>query len=58
MAAVREKKRTGDLRQICQMLSGCSTTAAAFLGGVLPDWDDGANFLSWFYDWMSAYLQE
>ena len=27
--AVRERKRVGDLRLICQMLSGCSTTAAA-----------------------------
>jgi len=24
----------------------------------LPDWDDGANFLSWFYDWMQNYLAE
>jgi hypothetical protein len=56
--AVRERKHQGDLKLICQMLAGCSTTAAAYLAGQLPDWDDGANFLSWFYDWMSNYLRE
>jgi hypothetical protein len=40
------------------MLAGCSTTAAAYMAGQLPDWDDGANFLSWFYDWMGNYLEE
>ena len=34
--AVRERKRVGDLSLICQMLSGCSTTAAAYLAGQLP----------------------
>jgi hypothetical protein len=56
--AVRECKHTGNLTLICQMLAGCSTTAAAYLAGQLPDWDDGANFLTWFYDWMAAYLQQ
>lgn len=40
------------------MLAGCSTTAAAYLAGQLPNWDDGANFLSWFYDWMTTYYTE
>ncbi len=56
--AIRTRKHAGDLKLICQMLAGCSTTAAAYLAGQLPDWDDGANFLSWFYDWMSNYLRE
>ena len=46
--AIRERKHKADLKLICQMLAGCSTTAAAYLAGQLPDWDDGANFLSWF----------
>ncbi len=58
MPAVRERRRAGDLKLICQMLAGCSTTAAAYLANQLPDWDDGANFLTWFYDWMAAYLQQ
>jgi hypothetical protein len=53
---VRERKMAGDLNLICQMLAGCSSTAAAFLGGQLPPWDDGANFLSWFHEWMGNYL--
>jgi hypothetical protein len=56
--AIRQRKNAGNLKRICQMLAGCSTTAAAYLSGRLPDWDDGANFLSWFYDWMAAYLAE
>jgi hypothetical protein len=56
--AVRERRRAGDLKLICQMLAGCSTTAAAYLANQLPDWDDGANFLTWFYDWMAAYLYQ
>jgi hypothetical protein len=56
--AVRERRRAGDLRLICQMLAGCATTAAAYLAGQLPDWDDGANFLSWFYDWLGEYLEQ
>src|SRR5262249_39272032 len=39
--AVRERRRAGDLHLICQMLAGCSTRAAAYLSGQLPDWDDG-----------------
>jgi hypothetical protein len=56
--AVRERKHKGDLTLICQMLSGCSTTAAAYLAQVLPNWDDGANFLSWFMTWQDQYLKE
>jgi hypothetical protein len=54
-AAVRERKVAGDLRLICQMLAGCSTTAAAFLARELPETDDGSSFLRWFYDWMGDY---
>jgi hypothetical protein len=56
--AVRERKHKGDLTLICQMLSGCSTTAAAYLAQTLPEWDDGANFLSWFMTWQDGYLTE
>jgi hypothetical protein len=55
--AVRERKRKGDLTLICQMLAGCATTAAAYLAGELPDTDNGADFLTWFYDWMDVYLR-
>lgn len=55
---VREKKRQQDLELICQMLSGCSTTAAAYLAGQLPEHDDGTHFLIWFMEWQEAYLQE
>jgi hypothetical protein len=53
----RHHKVKGELTLLCQMLAGCATSAAAFLAGDLPDWDDGANFLSWFYDWMAEYLE-
>jgi hypothetical protein len=33
--AVRKRKRVGDLRLICHMLAGCSTTAPAYLAGQL-----------------------
>ena len=56
--AVRERLHQGNLRLICQMIAGCSTTAAAYMADQLPDWDDGANFLSWFYDWMERYLKD
>jgi hypothetical protein len=56
--AIRERKHKGDLKLICQMLAGCSTTAAAYMAGQLPEWDDGANFLSWFYDWMTTSLRQ
>lgn len=56
--AVRERKHKGNLTLICQMLAGCSTTAAAYLSGQLPDQDDGQNFLIWFYDWLQAYLEQ
>jgi hypothetical protein len=56
--AVRTRKTAGDLRLICQMLAGCSTTAAAFLAGQLPETDDGSVFFRWFYDWMLSYLDD
>jgi hypothetical protein len=56
--AVREKKYAGDLKLICQMLTGCATTAAAYLANRLPDTDDGSLFLRWFYDWMGSYHTE
>ena len=34
--AVRERRRAGDLTLLCQMIAGCSTSAAAFLTQVLP----------------------
>ena len=55
---VREKKRQQDLELICQMLSGCSTTAAAYLAGQLPEHDDGTHFLIWFMEWQEQYLKE
>jgi hypothetical protein len=55
---VREKRHAGDLRLICQMLAGCSTTAAAFLAGQLPQRDDGTHFLIWFSNWLERYLAE
>ena len=56
--AVRERKRVGDLRLICQMLSGCSTTAAAYLAGQLPADEDGTHFLLWFMTWQEEYLRK
>ena len=56
--AVRERKRVGDLRLICQMLSGCSTTAAAYLSGQLPSDEDGTHFLLWFMTWQEEYLRK
>jgi hypothetical protein len=56
--AVRERKRVGDLRLICQMLSGCSTTAAAYLAGQLPSDEDGTHFLLWFMTWQEEYLRK
>src|SRR5260221_8163631 len=35
--AIRERKHAGDLKLICQMLAGCSTTAAAYMAGKLPE---------------------
>ena len=56
--AAREKQHAGDLKLICQMLTGCATTAAAYLANRLPETDDGSLFLHWFYDWMLTYLDE
>src|SRR6476469_9510546 len=56
--AVRERRRAGDLTLLCQMIAGCSTSAAAFLTQVLPSQDDGTHFLIWFWDWFDRYLQE
>jgi hypothetical protein len=55
---VRERKTAGDLRLICQMMAGCSSTAGALLTGTLPSWDDRAKFLGWFYTWLGEYLEE
>src|SRR4030095_17008317 len=43
---------------LCQMIAGCSTSAAAFLTQVLPTGDDGTHFLIWFWDWLERYLHE
>jgi hypothetical protein len=48
----------GDLRLICQMLSGCSTTAAAYLAGQVPLDEDGTHFLLWFMTWQEEYLRK
>jgi len=56
--AVRERRRAGDLTLLCQMIAGCSTSAAAFLTQVLPAQDDGTHFLIWFWDWFECYLTE
>lgn len=40
------------------MLSGCSTTAATYLAGELPEYDNGTHFLIWFMEWQERYLQE
>ncbi len=56
--AVRERRRAGDLTLLCQMIAGCSTSAAAFLTQVLPSGDDGTHFLIWFWDWLERYLEE
>lgn len=55
---VREKKRLEDLKLVCQMLSGCSTTAAAYLEEQLPEHDDGAHSVIWFMQWQEKYLKE
>jgi hypothetical protein len=39
-------------------MTGCATTAAAYLATRLPDTDDGSLFLRWFYTWMLSYLDE
>jgi hypothetical protein len=56
--AVRERRRAGDLTLLCQMIAGCSTSAAAFLTQVLPSQDDGTHSLIWFWDWFERYLSE
>jgi hypothetical protein len=56
--AVRERRRAGDLTLLCQMIAGCSSSAAAFLTQVLPSGDDGTHFLIWFWDWLEHYLDE
>jgi len=55
---VWERKRVGDLRLICQTLSGCSTTAAAYLAGLLPWDEDGTHSLLWFMIWQEEYLRK
>jgi hypothetical protein len=56
--AVRERRRTGDLTLLCQMIAGCSTTAAAYLAGHLPADEDGTHFLLWFMTWQEEYLRQ
>jgi len=56
--AARQRRRAGDLTLLCQMIAGCSTSAAAFLTQVLPQHDDGTHFLIWFWDWFERYLTE
>jgi hypothetical protein len=56
--AVRERRRAEDLTLLCQMIAGCSTSAAAFLTQVLPSQDDGTHVLIWFWDWFERYLTE
>jgi hypothetical protein len=56
--AVRERRQAGDLTLLCQMIAGCSTSAAAFLSQVLPAEDDGTHFLTWFWDWLERYLAD
>ncbi len=56
--AVRERRRAGDLTLLCQMIAGCSTSAAAFLTQALTSEDDGTHFPIWFWDWFERYLKE
>src|SRR5262249_20060440 len=52
--AVSTRKRKSDRTLICQMLAGCVTTTAACLAGKLADTDTGADFLTWFHDWVDV----
>lgn len=54
--AIRERRTVSDLKLLCQMIAGCSSTAGALLTGYLPADDDGSHFLRWFYQWMGEYL--
>jgi hypothetical protein len=56
--AVRERRRAGDLTLLCQMIAGCSTTAAAYLAEQIPVDDDGTHFLLWFMTWQEDYLRQ
>jgi hypothetical protein len=56
--AVRERRRAGDLTLLCQMIAGCSTTAAAYLAGNIPADEDGTHFLLWFMTWQEEYLRQ
>jgi hypothetical protein len=40
------------------MIAGCAKSAAAYLSNELPATDSGAEFLTWFYDWMAVYLRD
>src|SRR5262249_40431067 len=55
---IRERKSAGDLKLICQMMAGCSSTAGALLAGTPPRWDGGGNFLGWVYTWLGGWLGE
>ena len=56
--AVRERRRAGDLTLLCQMIAGCSTTAAAYLAEQVPTDEDGTHFLLWFMTWQEDYLRQ
>jgi len=55
---VRARKTAGDVRLLCQMMAGCSSTASALLAARMPEDDDGSHFLRWFYGWMGDYLEQ
>jgi hypothetical protein len=55
---VRERMLNGHLTLLCQMLAGCASTAAGDLTGTIPAWDDGANFVDGFSEWMNSDLAE
>jgi hypothetical protein len=56
--AVRARRRSGELPLLCQMIAGCSTTAAPYLAGKLPADEDGTHFLLWFMNWQEEYLRQ
>jgi hypothetical protein len=55
--AIRTKKHEGNLLRLCQMISGCASSAASYLPQ-LPEGGEIANSFSWFLSWMDGYLEE
>lgn len=55
--AVRQQKHQESLVKLCQMISGCASSAAAYLPE-LPAGDESANFFSWLLTWQDGYLEE